>query len=175
MPEQTPELTKLATEAYPDGEYTSPAVQLAFRDAYARGYAQAKSDAQERLAEAIRTGQTARGVSILVRFNHRHRSSAHNSGWQEIRSALSAQWKFSTGGYTNSSAESPPWYEHKGVDIDYDCSLLVVLDRGPSTAFLKQNGLDALLEISGLRRIAERFGLENLRLEYRASEKDADA
>ena len=57
---------KLAAEAYPDGEYTSPAVQLAFRDAYARGYMQAKSDAQERLAEAIRTGQTARGVSILV-------------------------------------------------------------------------------------------------------------
>ncbi len=57
---------KLATEAYPDGEYTSPAVQLAFRDAFARGYAQAKSDAQEIYQAALaatRAALTAAGVA----------------------------------------------------------------------------------------------------------------
>ena len=49
---------KLAAEAYPDGEYTSPAVQLAFRDAYARGYAQAKSDAQETYQAALAAAPT---------------------------------------------------------------------------------------------------------------------
>ena len=49
---------KLATEAYPDGEYTSPAAQLAFRDAYARGYAQAKSDAQETYQAALAAAPT---------------------------------------------------------------------------------------------------------------------
>ncbi len=57
---------KLAAEAYPDGEYTSPAVQLAFRDAFARGYAQAKSDAQEIYQAALaatRAALTAAGVA----------------------------------------------------------------------------------------------------------------
>lgn len=165
---------KLATEASPDGEYTSPAAQLAFRDAYARGYAQAKSDAQERLAEAMQHGLETRGYYILIRFNHRHRSSAHNSGWQEIRSALTHQWKRTTGGHINSCTESPHWYEYKGENVDYDCTMLAHVEDGVAAAFLKQNGLDALLEVSGLKFWADRLGLENLRLEYRASESGED-
>ena len=49
---------KLAAEAYPDGEYTSPAVQLAFRDAYARGYMQAQSDEQETYQAALAAAPT---------------------------------------------------------------------------------------------------------------------
>ena len=164
----------LATEAYPDGEYTSPAAQLAFRDAFLRGYARAQEDEAMRAAEAVQHGLETRGYYILIRFNHRHRSADHDSGWHNIQSALTHQWTSTTGGHINSCTESPHWYEYKGENVDYDCTMLAYVEDGVAAAFLKQNGLDVLLEVSGLKFWADRLDLENLRLEYRASESGED-
>ena len=129
---------------------------------------------KERLAEAIQHGLETRGYYILIRFNHRHRSADHDSGWSDIRNKLMYQWKSATGGHINSCTESPHWYEYKGENVDYDCTMLAYVEDGVAAAFLKQNGLDAMLEVSGLKFWADRLGLENLRLEYRASESGED-
>ena len=165
---------KLAEEEYPEGEFTSHAVQLAFRDAFLRGYARAQEDEAMRATEAVQHGLETRGYYILIRFNHRHRSADHDSGWHNIQSALTHQWKSTTGGHINSCTESPHWYEYKGENVDYDCTMLAYVEDGVAAAFLKQNGLDGLLEVSGLKFWADRLDLENLRLEYRASESGED-
>lgn len=158
---------KLAEEEYPDGEYTSSAVQLAFRDAFLRGYARAQEDEAMRAAGAVQHGLETSGYYILIRFNHRHRSYPHDSGWHNIQNALRHQWKETTGGHINSTSESPPWHQYKGANIDYDCTMLAYVEEGVAAAFLKQNGLHALLEVSGLKYWVDRYDLKNLRLEYR--------
>ena len=129
---------KLAEEEYPDGEFTSHAVQLVFRDAFLRGYARAQEDEAMRAAEAVQHGLETNGYYILIRFNHRHRSADHDSGWNDIRNKLAYQWKSAIGGHINSTSESPPWHQHKGKNVDYDCTMLAYVADGVAAAFLKQ-------------------------------------
>lgn len=174
MPEQT-DVTRLAEEAYPDGEFTTPAVQLAFREAYKKGHAAALAAEEARLAEAIAMGKgdTYQGFYLHIRFEHTHMSTDFNGGWQDVYTAMRWPWERNIRGFFNSGDTSPKWYEHKHRNVDYDCTITAHVPYGAVTAFLAQNGLDALLEISGIQRAAESYDVRNLRLEYISEETDA--
>lgn len=136
--------------------------------AYMKGHAKALAAEKARLEEAIATANPdyGRHFYIHIRFEHTHKSSEFNGGWRDVYAAMRWPWEANIRGFFNSSQENPPWYEHKGVEMEYDCTIIAAVPYGAVTAFLTQNGLDALLKVSGLQSAVESYGVRNLRLEY---------
>ena len=80
---------------------------------------------------------------------------------------ITFRWKSRTGGFVNSHATYPPWYEHRGETVEREVTIVVFLPAGPALAYYDLAGEEKFIETLDLGFTIREHGIRQIRLEKR--------